>query len=394
MILHKLLITDLILIALVSGCSWSSKTDEIRNASPLLTIENQFKTIKLWSSSIKEEAGNINSKLHPTSLNKTIYAANRYGIIKALYSTNGKEKWITNLSENKNLFSKNIPALLSGGLTVSNNHIYVGTERAKIFSINTMDGSVDWTQNVAGEVLSAPVISDYIVLVHTSNGMLQGLDQNNGSIKWSINLDTPTLSLRGQSEPTITLGTVVIGSDNGYISAININDGQIIWQKKITRTHGASAIDRLTDVDVSPLIVNGIIYSLAYNGNLTALTLESGQILWQHDIGSAHDLISDDHRIFLVDKNDCLIALTAEKGLKIWKQSNLLYRKLTSPILYNGYLVVGDQQGYLYWINTNTGQIVSQQKIDNTGFVTKPVISNDNLLVLQSTTGKISVITN
>ncbi|VFP78483.1 Outer membrane protein assembly factor BamB [Candidatus Erwinia haradaeae] len=392
--LNKLLITDLILIILVSGCSSSTSNDKIRNISPLLAIQNKFTPIKLWTSTIKEEKENIYSKLHPASSNKTIYIANRYGIIKALSSCDGKEKWKIDLSEHTNLFSKNIPALLSGGLAVNKNHIYVGTERAKIFSIHTIDGSIEWEKNVAGEVLSSPVISDNMLLVHTSNGILQALDKHNGFIKWSINLDKPTLSLRGESEPTIKFKTIILGSDNGYISAININDGQMIWQKKITKPHGSSTIDQLKDIDSSPLIINGIIYALAYNGNLTALTIESGQILWERNIGSAHDIISDGTKVFLVEKNDCLTAVSLEKGTKMWQQSDLLYRKLTPPILYNGYLVVGDQQGYLYWINPNTGKIISQNQIDKTGFISKPIISSENLLILQSKIGQVTAIKN
>jgi outer membrane protein assembly factor BamB len=36
-------------------------------------------------------------------------------------------------------------------------------------------------------------------------------------------------------------------------------------------------IDRLSDVDTTPVIVNGVVYALAYNGNLTALDLRSGR---------------------------------------------------------------------------------------------------------------------
>ncbi len=74
-------------------------------------------------------------------------------------------------------FSKD-PALLSGGVTVSGGHVYIGTEKAQVYALNTSDGTVAWQTKVAGEALSRPVVSDGLVLIHTSNGQLQALNRS------------------------------------------------------------------------------------------------------------------------------------------------------------------------------------------------------------------------
>lgn len=51
-----------------------------------------------------------------------------------------------------------------------------------------------WQTRVAGEALSRPVVSDGMVLVHTSNGQLQALNETDGAVKWTVNLDMPALS--------------------------------------------------------------------------------------------------------------------------------------------------------------------------------------------------------
>jgi outer membrane protein assembly factor BamB len=160
-----------------------------------------------------------------------------------------------------------------------------------------------------------------------------------------------------------------------------MNQGQIIWQQRISQPSGATEIDRLSDVDTTPVVVNGVVYALAYNGNLTAMDLRSGQILWKREIGSVHDMIVDGGRIYLVDQDDRVVALNTEGGVTIWRQSDLLHRNLTSPVLYNGYLVVGDSEGYLHWINTDDGRFVAQQNVDSSGFQTEPVVASDKLLI-------------
>ncbi len=61
---------------------------------------------------------------------------------------------------------------------------------------------------------------------------------------------------------------------------------------------GPTEIDRLSDVDTTPVVVNGVVYALAYNGNLTALDLRSGQIMWKRELGSVNDFIVDGDRIY------------------------------------------------------------------------------------------------
>ena len=155
----------------------------------------------------------------------------------------------------------------------------------------------------------------------------------------------------------------------------------MIWQQRIYQPSGATEIDRLSDVDTTPVIVNGVVYALAYNGNLTALDLRSGQMLWKREIGSVKDFIVDAGRIYLIDQDDRVMALNADGGVAIWRQSDLLHRNLTSPVLYNGYIVVGDSEGYLHWLNTDDGRFVAQQKVDGSGFQTEPVVASDKLLI-------------
>ncbi|MEQ4531712.1 MAG: outer membrane protein assembly factor BamB [Mixta sp.] len=379
--LRKYLLPGLISVTLLSGCSLFSGEEDVVKMAPLPKVENQFDPQEVWSTSVGDGIGDFYSNLHPAWQDGTVYAADRFGIVKALDAGDGSQKWKVNLSTDNGFFSKNTPALLSGGVTAAGEHIYIGSERALVYALNSADGSVAWQTKVAGEALSRPVVSDGLVLIHTSNGMLQGLDQSSGVVKWTVNLDMPALSLRGESAPATAFGGAIVGGDNGRVSAVILNQGQIIWQQRISQPSGATEIDRLSDVDTTPVIVNGVVYALAYNGNLTALDLRSGQILWKREIGSVKDFIVDAGRIYLVDQDDRIVALNADGGVAIWRQSDLLHRNLTSPVLYNGYIVVGDSEGYLHWMNTDDGRFVAQQKVDGSGFQTEPVVASDKLLI-------------
>ncbi|PLR36792.1 outer membrane protein assembly factor BamB [Chimaeribacter californicus] len=379
--LRKTLLVGWVSVALLSGCSLFNGEEDVVTMSPLPKVENQFTPTEVWNSSVGDGIGEFYSNLRPAWQGTTVFAADRHGVVKAMDADSGKEIWKADLSEKTGFFSSNRSALLSGGVTASGDHVYVGSERAVVYALNSNDGKIAWQTSVAGEAVSRPVVSDGLVLVHTSNGMLQGLSESDGKVQWTVNLDMPSLSLRGESAPVTAFGAAIVGGDNGRVSAVLMKEGQMIWQQRISQPSGATEIDRLNDVDTTPVVVEGVVYALGYNGNLTALDLRSGQIIWKREVGSVSDFIVDAGRIFVVDQNDRVMALNTQGGVSLWRQSDLLHRNLTAPVLYNGYLVVGDSEGYLHWLNTDDGRFVAQQKVDSSGFLSAPIVASDKLLI-------------
>ncbi|PTA88269.1 outer membrane protein assembly factor BamB [Kosakonia sp. H7A] len=378
--LRKLLLPGLLSVTLLSGCSLFNSEEDVVKMSPLPVVENQFTPTTAWSTSVGNGIGDFYSNLHPAFADGVVYAADRHGVVKAVSIEDGHEIWSVNLAEKDGWFSTRA-ALLSGGVTVSGGHVYVGTEKAQVYALNTSDGSKAWHAKVAGEALSRPVVSDGLVLIHTSNGQLQALNESDGAVKWTVNLDMPALSLRGESAPTTAFGAAIVGGDNGRVSAVLMQQGQMIWQQRISQANGPTEIDRLSDVDTTPVVVDNVVYALAYNGNLTALDLRSGQIMWKRELGSVSDFVVDGNRIYIIDQNDRVLALTTDGGVTLWTQSDLLHRNLTAPALYNGYIVTGDSEGYVHWINVEDGRFVAQQKVDSSGFLTEPVVAGGKLLI-------------
>ncbi|MDP9767675.1 outer membrane protein assembly factor BamB [Kosakonia cowanii] len=378
--LRKLLLPGLLSVTLLSGCSLFNSEEDVVKMSPLPVVENQFTPTTSWSTSVGNGIGKYYSTLHPAFADGVVYAADRHGVVKALSIDDGREIWSVNLAEKDGWFSTRA-ALLSGGVTVSGGKVYIGTEQAQVYALNASDGSVAWKTGVVGEALSRPVVSDGLVLIHTSNGQLQALNEADGAVKWTVNLDMPSLSLRGESAPTTAFGAAIVGGDNGRVSAVLMQQGQLIWQQRISQANGPTEIDRLSDVDTTPVVVNGVVYALAYNGNMTALDLRSGQIMWKRDLGSVSDFVIDGNRIYIIDQNDRVLALSTDGGVTLWTQSDLLHRNLTSPALYNGYIVTGDSEGYLHWINVEDGRFVAQQKVDSSGFLTELVVAGGKLLI-------------
>lgn len=376
--LRKTLLVGLVASVLLAGCS--SEQDTIV-MSPLPEVTNQFTPETVWDKSVGDGIGKYYSHLSPAWEGSSIYAADRNGLVKALDADSGVEIWSVNLAEKTGFLSASIPAMLSGGLTVSGEHLYVGTERGTLIALNANDGEIAWTANAGGEVLSRPEVSEGLVLVHTGNGLLQAFDTATGEQRWSLNLDTPSLSVRGESAPAVAMGAAFVGGDNGRVSAVMLGQGQLIWQQRISQATGTTEISRLNDVDMTPVVADGHVYAIAYNGNLVAMDMRSGQILWKRDFGSVNELVLDGESLYVVDQNDNVYGLRAADGVTMWSQDKLLHRNLSAPELFNGYLVVGDGEGYLHWLDTSNGQFVAQNKLSSSGILSRPSVAGDKLMV-------------
>ncbi|HGF6560465.1 MULTISPECIES: outer membrane protein assembly factor BamB [Providencia] len=387
--LRKTLLVGLVASALLAGCS--SETDSIVMA-PLPQVENQFTPSIVWDKSVGNGVEQFYSELSPVWDGSAIYAADRKGLVKALELDSGKELWSVDLSKRTGFLSANLSALLSGGLTISDDKIFIGTERGTVIALNKENGEVLWDVEVAGEALSKPVVSGDMVVIHTSNGQLQALDTATGAIKWTVNMDTPSLSLRGESAPAVAFGAAIVGGDNGRVSAVLLSQGQLIWQQRISLVTSSTEIGRLNDVDMTPVIDDGKVYAIAYNGTLAALDMRSGQMLWKRDLGSINDMVLSGDNLYLVDQTDRVLAVRKSDGVTLWTQDQLLNRGLSAPEVYNGYIVVGDKEGYLHWLDTSTGGFVAQNKLNSSGIHSRPVIASDKLMV-QTRNGTVYLLT-
>lgn len=359
----KKALTAAMFVGILAGCA--SEEDTIVMA-PVPQVDSEFNPSSVWSASVGNGVGQYYSKLTPEYAYGKVFVASRDGIVKALDQENGKTLWEAEIE-------LDISARLSGGLVAAYNQLFIGSENGRVYAYNQETGELNWEVEVDGEVLTAPAADSNLILVHTNKGILVALDQSTGETKWSISTEVPNLTLRGNSTPVTASGGVFWGTANGRLAAAIVERGQLIWQQPIGQPQGATEIDRLVDVDAAPLILGGSLYIVGYNGQLTAIDLRSGKPAWKRSYSSATDLASDGSRLYLVTDQDHLVAVDARSGTELWTNDLLEYRLVTAPVMIDSYVVVGDSEGYLYWIDRSSGDFVAQQKVDSSGFAVAPI---------------------
>ncbi|WEM41750.1 outer membrane protein assembly factor BamB [Photobacterium sp. DA100] len=359
-------------VGLLAGCA--SEEDTIQMA-PLPVVENTFTPVQGWNSKVGNGVGHFFSKLSPAVGYGKVFVADRNGLVKALDPDTGKEIWKQDLEED-------MPARLAGGISLSYGKLFIGSENAEVIALDETTGEVAWRQTVEGEVLSKPLVDEGLVVVNTSRGILQALDANTGESRWQLGSELPTLTLRGDSSPVSISGGVFWGQANGRLAGALMGNGQMLWQQPIGSPKGGTEIDRLVDVDASPVIDGERLFALGYNGSLVSIDLRTGQAAWKRNYSSATDFVIDGSQLYLITDKDHLVAVDTRSGMELWSNSQLEHRLLSAPAVINGYLVVGDSEGYLHWLDPYSGDFVAQQETDGSGIAVPPVRMSDGYLVI------------
>jgi outer membrane protein assembly factor BamB len=249
-----------------------------------------------------------------------------------------------------------------------------------------------WQQSVSSEVLAPPQAIQTVVVVRTSDGRLTGLSAENGTQLWSYQRAVPLLSLRGAGEPVIADDKVVAGYANGKLVALSIDDGKVIWEKNVAIPRGRTELERIVDVDATPVIKDGIVYAVAYQGKVAALSLSTGDIDWSRDMSSKAglDVVVGDS-VFITDESSYIWAVQDGSGDALWRQTRLLRRSASAPKVVADNILVGDFEGYLHWISRADGRFVSRIKISDGAIVSQPVVQNDVVYVIAND-GKLAAI--
>ncbi|RUO65957.1 Beta-barrel assembly machine subunit BamB [Pseudidiomarina planktonica] len=373
----------------LSACSIFS-TDEITWAE-LQPIDEQIKPSVEWDESVGDGVEHYFSRLGPVVVGDHIIAADREGVIKSMHVDTGKTKWRMNLtSENSGwkVPGKADTARISGGLVANSGNLYFGTENGEVGALNATTGELLWQQKVAGEVLADPAVGEGMVVVHTSSGSLVGLNADTGKQRWEIQMEVPTLTLRGSSAPSIASGGAVFGTNSGKLTVAILENGQRAWETPIAKPRGSTELERLVDVDTKPIIFGGTIYTIAFNGQLSAVELSNGRIIWQRKYSSYQSLAVTALAIYVTDDQSHVHAIERSSGTEIWSSSELYGRQLTAPTVSGEFVVVGDFEGYFHWLNRSSGEIQGRLELDGDGAYV-PALEHNNMLYMQLRDGSL-----
>ncbi len=369
--MKRIAVSAILVLTLLSGCSWFGDKDNSEPPAKLQKFDRQVTLRSLWSRDTGVGTDEQRVKLVPAIFGEQVYTVDRRGRVSAFLLENGKQVWRKKL---------NVP--VSAGPGVDEGLVLVGTSDARVLALDTKTGELLWTAPVSSEVLSVPRIYEGVVVVQTVDGNLTGLDAESGKRIWIHDRTVPVLSLRGTSTPLVKDGLVMAGFASGKMVALDVRSGRQLWEAAIAVPSGRSELQRMVDVDADPVVRNGVLYVASFQGQLAAVSLDNGRLLWSREMSAYAGIAVDLQQVYVTDELSNVWALDRRTGASLWKNSDLQRRFLTGPVVIGGYVAVGDFQGYIHLLSRIDGAIAGRERVERAGILVPAVALGDRLLVL------------
>jgi len=369
-------------LLLLTGCSSWLEDDNSDPPAELIDITQTLKIERLWETNMltgleifdqeeppfsPDQNRDRLLKLRPALADQQVFIAKPDGEVTGYQTQSGNKLWQVKTE-----------AELGAGPGVGEGLVILGSQNGEVIALNQETGEEQWRKQVSSEILATPAISKAYVVIHTIDGKVYGLDTSSGKEAWVYQVSVPLLTLRGSGSPVISGSLVVIGFPGGKLVGLQLSDGTPQWEVTITIPTGRSELERIVDIDADPIIVDGVVYAASFQGEVAAVALKSGNVLWRSELSSYAGLSIDQKMVYLSDARGHLWGIDQRTGGVLWKQEKLQGRKLSAPIvLEGGYLLVGDFEGYLHWLSVEDGRLLARERFHSAAISMQPAVIDD-----------------
>lgn len=359
---------------LFSGCALFSKDD---GTEPVDLVEFE-PTVELdvrWKTGVGDGTEGKVVKLSPSLQDGTLYAASFDGVVVAVDTESGDRLWRRETDD-----------AISGGVGTGAELVLYGTRGGEVVALSRESGEELWRRPLTSEVVSAPQTDGERVGAQSIDGKLFALDAKSGDILWQYENQPPVLTLRGTASPLMTDSAVIAAFANGKVMAFNPSNGLILWERRVALPEGRSEIERMVDVDATPLLVDSTLYVASYQGNVMAVSAATGRPLWSQEASTHSDIAVADRTLFLSQADSVVRALSTTTGENRWENDQLLRRHINGPQVLGDYIAVGDYNGYLHLLNRSDGAFAARDRLDRGG-ISGQMVTDGTALYVQTDNG-------
>ena len=361
----------------------TKKNNTLRN---LTNNDGQYNFDGLLKKSSKYKFSKIKNfnQLEPVisfNKNNVIFFDNKGTILK--FNENSKLIW------KKNFYTKT-EKKLDPILQFANNnkHLIVADNLTKYYMLDLKNGDLVWSKrNLAPFNSQIKIYKDRFFIIDFTN-TLRCISMKNGEELWNFQTEASFIRSQKKLSMVIMEGVIYFNNSLGDISAINIDDGQLIWQLPTTNN---LIVDSAFSLETSDIIADGNNLFFSNNKNqFFSIDIKSGNFQWVNKVNSNVRPTLVGNFIITVSLEGYLIVIDKITGniIKVTNVFNNFNPKKRDKIFPTGF-VVGQKNiylstniGRLLVIDIKSGKTISTLKVDSEK-ISRPFILNESLYLVK-----------
>ena len=266
--------------------------------------------------------------------------------------------------------------------------LIVADNLAKYYAMNIKTGELIWTKTNVAPFNSQIKIYDDKFFVTDFDNVLRCYSIKDGSELWNVKTDTAFIKSKKKLSLVILNGNIYFNNSIGDISAVDIKTGNLIWQ---TPTQSSLIYENSFLLETSDLIADDDTILLSNNRNeFFSFSANTGALNWQQKINSNIRPTLIENLIFTVTIEGFLVVIDNKTGniIRITNVFDKIKKNKRSKIKPVGFIVgtkniyLTTDNGLLILIDISSGRSSSILKVDNEK-ISRPFILNKNLFIIK-----------
>ena len=266
--------------------------------------------------------------------------------------------------------------------------LVVADNIAKYFALDINSGELLWSKNNLAPFNSQiKIYQDKFFIIDFSN-TLRCFSLKDGNELWKI--ETENLLIRSQKKLSMVIVNDLLYFNNslGDITAVDIERGELLWQLP---TQSTLIYEAAFSLETSDLITDGNTLFFSNNKNqFFSIDLESGSFNWENKVNSSLKPSLIGNYIFTVSLEGYLIVIEKNSGniIRVNDIFSSFKKKKREKIKPVGFVIgvnniyLTTDHGRLMVIDTKSGRLKSILKLDSEK-ISRPFVLDKNLYVVK-----------
>ena len=366
------LLVSVLSIGLLSACSslsWLNpfaKEDAKTAPAALQNFTSSMSVKSAWTVSLGSSGDYFFS---PAVVGADVYAASADGSIAKINASSGQVIW---------KIKAELP--LTAGVGANAKAVAVAGQKGVLFAFDGQ-GKLRWKAQASSEILSAPAVTESLVLVHSIDNRVTAFDLETGAMKWAVERPLPVLTLRMATGITIKDQMAIISTPGGKLIALALQNGGLRWEATAAEAKGATELERIVDMSGAPALVGNTTCAASYQGRVACFDAANGTAKWAKNISSEVGVAADERFAFAADNTGGVFGYDINGGATVWKNDKLTNRGLATPTSFGRAVVIGDRLGFLHFLSREDGSFLARMPTDGSKIMSAPAIVGNNLIV-------------
>lgn len=236
----------------------------------------------LWETGIPDYYNSSIAKMSPVCYNNTIFVAGLYGIMVAADAATGNIKWQYDFKLDPEGYYEN----MYGRAAINGNRLVHGTgtsfDENYLHCIDITTGKRIWRVPLSEQGLtgSTAIVDD---VVYVPSNVFEAYDLETGAGLWQFAVDEDD----GASTPTIAGDKILFQGSAERIEAhlycLDRHTGRLLWEADAGGDDAAAISPAVAGKVAFGVYERGSAAPFSINGRPFAVSLETGELLWEND---------------------------------------------------------------------------------------------------------------